>query len=560
MKQYEEQILTSDTELVSFFSDSLRKGFTTLQNIIDCLDKRLTRDKISREEFLDWLLACLQQLGIRIVANESKTSGVLFTNKHEEQRKSEEDEIDNEELVLEDEEVPYIEYLTEKVHEDVVPEQNLLGLYLKEIGKHPLLNADEERKLAEKVSQGDQEAREKFINANLRFPVNVARRYRGRGLEYLDLIQEANIGLMRATDKFEHQRGYKFSTYAIWWIRQAVTKAIYDYGDIIRVPVHIRRFWNKILKTSIQIVHEKGREPKSEEIAQEMGIPVKDMEKALRQMRMNTVYLEDLVSHEDEYENSSWEDIIPGNTTPPDIYLEVKEKIKEIYALLKRIIAFLMQLPSRYEKIFRQRFGLDGTFVTRTLEDIGNEHHVTRERVRQIEEITFELLKGQGILEDKSILTESLKKLDDLQKIISQIDGDILYPEEYQKIFQAVESNQKSEDRAKTLGRKRAKAEKEKSDNEIIQSGEYMNLTPEQVVEKIATDYGFSLKDILGRERSQKISFARQIAMYVLREEYKLSFVAIAKILNRDDHTTVMHGYRRIKEGLINSKEKIKVP
>lgn len=426
-------------ELTWLFKKGLCAGILFPHEITAVFPKKTAKDKASAEEFLDWLLDCLEQFGIRIVA------------RHEGPAEFPEEPEENEESTEDDEEIPYLEFLTEKVHEGAVSDEDLLGLYLKEVGKHRLLKADEERKLAEKVYQGDPEAREEFINANLRLAINIARRYRGRGLEYLDLIQEANIGLMRALDKFEYWRGYKFSTYATWWIRQAVTRAIYDYDDMIRVSAHLRAFWNKILKTSIQIVQEKGRKAKPEEIAQKIKVPVKDVEIALRQMRMNTVYLEDL--YKDEDENSSWETIIPGNVASPDVYLEAKDKIKEIYALLKRIMSFLTKLPLRYEEIFKQRFGLDGSFEKRTLEDIGSEHSLCRERIRQIEETTFELLKEQGILEDKSVLTDSLERLDHLLKKVYQDDKDILFK---------IEPEEVAERRFETLSSLRKKKRKKK--------------------------------------------------------------------------------------------------
>ena len=249
-----------------------------------------------------------------------------------------------------------------------------LRLYLREIGRVPLLTADEELALALRMEQGDQDAKKELAEANLRLVVSIARRYVGRGMSLLDLIQEGNLGLIKAVDKFDYTKGFKFSTYATWWIRQAITRAIADQARTIRIPVHMVETINKQIRVSRQLLQELGREPTVSEIAEEMGISEEKV-REIRKIAQDPVSLETPIGEE---EDSHLGDFIPDEDAlaPSDAaaYTMLKEQLDEV----------LGTLTEREEKVLKLRFGLeDGR--TRTLEEVGGEFNVTRERIRQIE-------------------------------------------------------------------------------------------------------------------------------------------------------------------------------
>lgn len=255
-------------------------------------------------------------------------------------------------------------------------------LYLKEIGKVPLLSSDEEFELAKRIEAGEEEAKQRLAEANLRLVVSVAKRYVGRGLLLLDLIQEGNLGLIKAVDKFDYRKGFKFSTYATWWIRQSITRAIADQARTIRIPVHMVESINRMTKVSRQMVQEIGREPSVEELAEKMGIsPAKVME--VMKIAMDPVSLESPIGDE---EDSHLGDFIPDSNMPVPAE-EVTHKV-----LCEQIEEALGTLTEREEKVLRLRFGLDDG-KARTLEEVGREFNVTRERIRQIEAKALRKLK-----------------------------------------------------------------------------------------------------------------------------------------------------------------------
>ena len=247
-------------------------------------------------------------------------------------------------------------------------------MYLKEIGKVPLLSADEEIELAKRMEQGDEEAKKRLCEANLRLVVSIAKRYVGRGMLFLDLIQEGNLGLIKAVDKFDYTKGYKFSTYATWWIRQAITRSIADQARTIRIPVHMVETINKLIRVSRQLLQTYGREPSPEEIAEEMGISV-DKVREIQKIAQEPVSLETPIGEE---EDSHLGDFIPDEDVPAPAEAAAFSMLKE------QLVEVLDTLTEREQKVLKLRFGLDDGRA-RTLEEVGKEFDVTRERIRQIE-------------------------------------------------------------------------------------------------------------------------------------------------------------------------------
>jgi len=247
-------------------------------------------------------------------------------------------------------------------------------MYLKEIGKVPLLNATEEIEIAKRMADGDQDAKRQLAEANLRLVVSVAKRYVGRGMLFLDLIQEGNLGLIKAVEKFDYRKGYKFSTYATWWIRQAITRAIADQARTIRIPVHMVETINKLIRVNRQLLQEYGREPRPDEIAAEMGISEEKVREIIK-VAQEPVSLETPIGEE---EDSHLGDFIPDDEAPAPAEVAAFTLLKE------QLMEVLDTLTPREEKVLRLRFGLDDG-KARTLEEVGKEFNVTRERIRQIE-------------------------------------------------------------------------------------------------------------------------------------------------------------------------------
>lgn len=284
------------------------------------------------------------------------------------------DDVDDEMLLeVEEEEEIEVEKIDLSVP-DGVSIEDPVRMYLKEIGKVPLLSAEEEIELAKRMELGDQDAKKRLAEANLRLVVSIAKRYVGRGMLFLDLIQEGNLGLIKAVEKFDYRKGYKFSTYATWWIRQAITRAIADQARTIRIPVHMVETINKLIRVSRQLLQELGREPSPEEIAAEMSMPVERVREILK-ISQEPVSLETPIGEE---EDSHLGDFIQDDNVPVPAdaaaFTLLKEQLEEV----------LGTLTEREQKVLTLRFGLeDGR--ARTLEEVGKEFNVTRERIRQIE-------------------------------------------------------------------------------------------------------------------------------------------------------------------------------
>ena len=283
------------------------------------------------------------------------------------------DDTVDDEILLDDEEEVEVEKIDLSVP-DGVSIEDPVRMYLKEIGKVPLLSAEEEIELAKRMELGDQEAKKRLAEANLRLVVSIAKRYVGRGMLFLDLIQEGNLGLIKAVEKFDYRKGYKFSTYATWWIRQAITRAIADQARTIRIPVHMVETINKLIRVSRQLLQELGREHTPEEIAKEMDMPVERVREILK-ISQEPVSLETPIGEE---EDSHLGDFIQDDNVPVPAdaaaFTLLKEQLEEV----------LGTLTEREQKVLTLRFGLeDGR--ARTLEEVGKEFNVTRERIRQIE-------------------------------------------------------------------------------------------------------------------------------------------------------------------------------
>ncbi len=334
-----------------------KKGSLSSKEMMDVLeDLNLEQDQI--DKFYD----ALENLGIDIGTEE-----LLEAIPEDEEDPALEDLEDIEEISKE-------ELAEADSVSDIYNIDDPVRMYLKEIGKVNLLTAEEEVALAIRMAEGDEEAKKRMAEANLRLVVSIAKRYVGRGMLFLDLIQEGNLGLIKAVEKFNYTKGYKFSTYATWWIRQAITRAIADQARTIRIPVHMVETINKVIRVSRQLLQELGHDPTPEEIAEEMNIPVEKVRDILK-IAQEPVSLETPIGEE--------EDSHLGDFIPDEDASEPAEAAS--YTLLKeQLMDVLSTLTPREEKVLRLRFGLeDGR--TRTLEEVGKEFNVTRERIRQIE-------------------------------------------------------------------------------------------------------------------------------------------------------------------------------
>ena len=345
-----------EARLSNLIEKGKKAGKLTLKEIADVIDGL----NLSQEQ-MDRFYDTLEELNIETVGEDLPP-------------------IDDDELLPALDELEEIDEVTE---EEIAEADSMVDsystddpvrMYLKEIGKVSLLTQEEEIELAVRMSQGDEEAKRRMAEANLRLVVSIAKRYVGRGMLFLDLIQEGNLGLIKAVEKFDYTKGYKFSTYATWWIRQAITRAIADQARTIRIPVHMVETINKVIRVSRQLLQELGHDPSAEEIAAEMNIPVEKVRDILK-IAQEPVSLETPIGEE--------EDSHLGDFIPDEDASEPSEAAS--FSLLKeQLMSVLATLTPREEKVLRLRFGIeDGR--TRTLEEVGKEFNVTRERIRQIE-------------------------------------------------------------------------------------------------------------------------------------------------------------------------------
>ena len=342
-------------------ADANGKKSLTFSDISDCMgEKDLGKDQM--DDIYDTLIS----KGIEIYSEEPDDTELM---------KLDEEEVDDPEVDAVISENPDAKEIDlEATISKSIAVDDPVRMYLKEIGKVPLLTADEEVELAKRMEQGDEYAKQKLCEANLRLVVSIAKKYVGRGMLFLDLIQEGNLGLIKAVDKFDWTKGYKFSTYATWWIRQAITRSIADQARTIRIPVHMVETINKLIRISRQLLQEEGREPTPDEIAAEMGITVEKV-REIQKIAQEPVSLETPIGEE---EDSHLGDFIPDDDAPAPAEAAAFSMLKD------QLVEVLGTLTEREQKVLKLRFGLeDGR--ARTLEEVGKEFDVTRERIRQIE-------------------------------------------------------------------------------------------------------------------------------------------------------------------------------
>lgn len=361
------EILSLDDIKNSLLKKAKSSGIIDQSDIYDAL----SQFDLDDETVLD-LINFFKENGVEVISDEEDEDEDF--EDFDESKMNLEEEPDDDFFAENDEETEEdidIDYLGSEVRIN-----DSVKMYLKEIGKYDLLKAEDEPILAKKILEGDEEAKQTLINANLRLVVNIAKHYVGRGMLFLDLIQEGNLGLMKAVDKFDYTKGYKFSTYATWWIRQAITRAIADQARTIRIPVHMVETINKMTRIQRQLIQDFGREPTAEEISEAMNgeLSAKRI-REIQRIAMEPVSLETPIGEEDD---SHLGDFIEDKESESPVDFTTRQLLKEeLYAILK-------DLSDREERVIRLRYGLDDN-RPRTLEEVGREFGVTRERIRQIE-------------------------------------------------------------------------------------------------------------------------------------------------------------------------------
>jgi RNA polymerase primary sigma factor len=367
--------------MYDLLNEGRQKGFVNYKDIEDGLDKfDVTEDEVI--SFYDALDAA--QVSI-IDSKENEDEDILIDEDFDIGEEDDDKNIDLDEIRSFEEELSKeekLEAIKEKGKNKVIITDDPVRTYLKEIGRIPLLTFEEEVDLAKRIEEGDERAKDQLAEANLRLVVSIAKRYVGRGMQFLDLIQEGNMGLIKAVDKFEHKKGFKFSTYATWWIRQAITRAIADQARTIRIPVHMVETINKLVRAQRQLVQELGRDPLPEEVAELMNMDVEKV-REVQKIAQEPVSLETPIGEE---EDSHLGDFIPDEEilSPSDAATNTM--------LREQLITVLDTLTDRERKVLALRFGLDDG-RTRTLEEVGQAFDVTRERIRQIEAKALRKLK-----------------------------------------------------------------------------------------------------------------------------------------------------------------------
>ncbi|MCQ2087241.1 MAG: RNA polymerase sigma factor RpoD [Bacilli bacterium] len=376
------QIQNEDGEIMDL--DAIKKELLKKAKVAGSLDQSDIYDALSSYEIDDDTVASLitffKENGVEVVSEDEDEDADIDDEDFDYEKMSKnpsEDDYDDEDFDGEEnlEEDIDIEHLDVTLGGEVKVNDSV-KMYLKAIGAYALIDADREIVLAKKILEGDEDAKNELINANLRLVVNIAKHYVGRGMLFLDLIQEGNLGLMKAVDKFDYTKGFKFSTYATWWIRQAITRAIADQARTIRIPVHMVETINKMTRIQRQLIQELGREPTADEISEAMGgeLPPKRI-REIQRIALEPVSLETPIGEEDD---SHLGDFIEDKDSESPVEFTTRSLLKE------ELYSILTELSDREERVIRLRYGLDDN-RPRTLEEVGKEFGVTRERIRQIE-------------------------------------------------------------------------------------------------------------------------------------------------------------------------------
>ncbi|MBQ2827010.1 MAG: RNA polymerase sigma factor RpoD [Clostridia bacterium] len=340
------------TDIADLIEKGKAKGTLTIEEIMEAL------------EDIDYDIDQMEKVYETLESNGIEVAGFV----------ADEEEINIEDVEKDVEQLESAEDMEKALTQEGLAIDDPVRMYLREIGKVPLLSADVEAVLAEKMAEGDEVAKNRLVEANLRLVVSIAKRYVGKGMFFLDLIQEGNLGLMKAVDKFDFKKGYKFSTYATWWIRQAITRAIADQARTIRIPVHMVETIHRVSRYQRQLLQEYGREATDVEIAEKMGMSV-DKVREIMKIALDPVSLETPIGEEDD---SHLGDFIPDDDSPSPEEEVFSEMLRE------QLIEVLHTLTQREEQVLKLRFGLDDG-RPRTLEEVGQEFNITRERIRQIE-------------------------------------------------------------------------------------------------------------------------------------------------------------------------------
>jgi len=357
----DETPLLESEELRNLVAEGQERGYLTYEEISGCLEEvDVTKEQVQE------LYGHLEESGVDVIEADGRPGAATESGAAEGERPE-----------------PRTTSKRPEIDLSVEPSLDSLRLYLRSIGRVSLLTAEQEVHLAQRIERGDMQAKQQMIEANLRLVVSIAKGYLGRGLTFLDLIQEGSLGLIRAVEKFDHRRGFKFSTYATWWIRQAVTRAIADKGRTIRIPVHMVEKLNKVVHVERQLVQTLGREPTPEEIALELDCPVREVRDILR-MAQQPVSLEKPIGEEEESELG---DFVEDQTAESPFELASENLRRD------NVRRALAALPQREREVIEMRFGLSGG-RPRTLEEVGRAFNVTRERIRQIENHTLKKLEA----------------------------------------------------------------------------------------------------------------------------------------------------------------------
>ncbi len=549
-------------------------GVLSTGELLSIIPSATLKDETKLNETVEWVMQLCDALGIVILPTSSKSrmerevrSGERIASykaptKEAEIRKTleqkeaspreEAEETDEEEPSVDelDSSTPesYLEQITRDVHQDVLAQKDDgLAFFLRIAGSYKLLQHHQVVALATLVQEkSDVDARNEIIVHNLRASVMVARRYRGRGLDFLDLIQEANLGLMRGAEKFDPTKGFAFLTYAMWWIRQAVVRAIYDYSELIRIPVHARELWNRIMQTSAKLVESLGREPQPEEIAEKLAKPVEEVERALRQMKMTTVYLDDIAQSEDRNgEERGPVDWLPElaqySPLSPEQLLSAKDELAKLCRVVEsRVLSRLLSYSVRDQNIFRCHYGLDGTWESKTLEQIGVPYSLTRGRTQQIVAKIWSDISKADAETDEIWLEGELYRM---QQLAESID-----PDDAIQIMSGLSLAQ-----AKPAKRREKKVVSEP------------RVSPSDIIGLVCSGLRVSTHLIIGASSKGKIARARGVAVLLLHEDLDRPYWQIATDVNRDADE-IRQIYEETKEqlkrnarlsGLVNEMRKI---